>query len=75
LALIEWSKPKFGNLFYHSNRAPLCASRAMEFNRELAGCDARISVISFETTDYNHKNWWKTEQGQHALLKFAYYDI
>jgi hypothetical protein len=78
LALAEWSKRNSATSFIIPTEFLFSRRVRWIFNRELAG-RARISVISFETPDYNHKNWWKTEEGQHAfkieMLKLAYYHI
>jgi uncharacterized SAM-binding protein YcdF (DUF218 family) len=49
------------------------------FNHEFIGRNARISIFSFETAKYNHKDWWKTDEGKRAfkseLMKLIYYRI
>ncbi len=49
------------------------------FNHEFIGRNVRIAIFSFETAQYNHKDWWKTDAGKRAfkseLLKLVYYHI
>jgi uncharacterized SAM-binding protein YcdF (DUF218 family) len=49
------------------------------FNHEFFGRNVRIAILPFETAHYNHKDWWKTDEGRRAfkleLLKLVYYHI
>lgn len=49
------------------------------FNREFAGRDINLTVISIETPHYNRKDWWKRDEGKRAfkteLMKLIYYRI
>jgi hypothetical protein len=78
-ALAEWSDSNSATSFVVPTEFLFARRVRWIFNRQFARRDARITVFSFETTDYNHTNWWKTDEGQHAfkieLLKFVYYWI
>jgi uncharacterized SAM-binding protein YcdF (DUF218 family) len=47
------------------------------FDREFAGRDIRIQVLSLEPPDYTRAKWWKTDLGliafQNEILKYIYY--
>jgi hypothetical protein len=79
LALTEWSTRHSATSFIIPTEFLFARRVKLIFNRKLARRNARISVIAFEATNYNHKNWWKTKEGQRAfkteLLKYFYYLI
>jgi uncharacterized SAM-binding protein YcdF (DUF218 family) len=49
------------------------------FDREFAGRDIRIQVLSLEAPDYKRTEWWKTDAGliafQNEIIKYIYYRL
>src|SRR5262249_3758026 len=76
-ALREWAERNAASVFIIPSEPFMTRRGQWIFRREFSGAPTMIEVEPFNTPDYSHERWWKTEKGSIAfkeeLLKYLYY--
>jgi len=76
-ALREWAERNAASVFIIPSEPFMTRRVQWIFRREFSGAPTMIEVQPFNTPDYSHERWWKTEKGSIAfkeeLLKYLYY--
>jgi uncharacterized SAM-binding protein YcdF (DUF218 family) len=77
VALREWAERNAASVFVIPIEPFMTRRVQWIFRREFSGRPVTIEVQPFDTPDYSHEGWWKTEKGsmafQNEVLKYLYY--
>jgi uncharacterized SAM-binding protein YcdF (DUF218 family) len=79
VALREWAERNAASVFIIPSEIFTARRVRWIFCREFFGTAVSIEVPSIEPSDYNRRDWWRTEQGrivfQNEVLKYIYYRL
>jgi uncharacterized SAM-binding protein YcdF (DUF218 family) len=77
VALREWAERNAASVFIIPSEPFMARRVRWIFRREFSGRPVMIEVQPFDSPNYSHEGWWKTDQGsttfQNEILKYGYY--